>query len=45
MKAILQEGESLSLAQKFSRLAIRLREPQWLRYGATLLTGKLAGVA
>jgi Amt family ammonium transporter len=34
----------LSLAQKFSRLAARLRDSQWRRYGAIMLAGKVAGV-
>jgi ammonium transporter, Amt family len=45
MKSIVRPGESLSLAQKLSRLQERLKEPQWRRYGATLLAGKVAGVA
>ncbi|MGB6193491.1 MAG: ammonium transporter, partial [Terracidiphilus sp.] len=44
MKSIVQRGKSLSFAEKISRLATRLHEPQWRRYGATLLAGKLAGV-
>src|SRR5450755_3613776 len=34
----------LSLAQKFSRLLVRLRDPEWRSYGGTLLAGKLLGV-
>jgi hypothetical protein len=34
----------LSLSEKFSRLAVRLRDPEWRRYGGTLLGGKLLGV-
>jgi len=45
MKKIVRRGEFLSLAQKLSRLAIRLRDLEWKRYGATLVTGKLLGVA
>lgn len=45
MKRIVQQRESFSLSQKFSRLRARLREPQWRRYGVTLLVGKLSGVA
>ena len=44
MKSIVRRGGSLSFAQKLSRLRARLREPQWRRYGATMLAGKLAGV-
>ena len=45
MKNIVQRRDSLSFAQKLSRLATRMREPQWRRYGATVLAGKVAGVA
>ncbi len=44
MKRIARRGASLSMSQKFSRLASRLREPEWRRYGTTLLAGKVAGV-
>lgn len=44
MKLIVRRGESPSFAEKISRLVTRLREPQWQRYGATMLLGKLAGV-
>src|SRR5437667_309319 len=39
-----RRAPKLSLAQKFSRLAVRLRDPEWHRYGGTLLAGKLLGV-
>ncbi len=45
MKSIVQRRESLSFAQKLSRLASRLRDAEWRRYGATLLAGKVLGVA
>src|SRR5581483_4769898 len=44
MRSIVRRGESLSLAEKLSRLADRLRNPEWRRYGATLLAGKVIGV-
>ncbi len=44
MSTIVQRGTKLSLSQKFSRLAKRLRDPEWRRYGQTLLAGKVAGV-
>jgi Amt family ammonium transporter len=34
----------MSLAEKFSRLRLRLRKPEWRRYGGTMLAGKIAGV-
>jgi len=44
MTTIVEQRTSLSFSQKISRLATRLREPAWRRYGATLLAGKVAGV-
>ena len=44
MKPIVRRRESLSFAQKVSRLGTRLRESCWRQYGATMLFGKLAGV-
>jgi len=37
---MLQNLTKLTLPQKFSRLGKRLKDPQWRRYGATLLAGK-----
>src|SRR5215467_5426481 len=34
----------LSLSQKVSRLGTRLKNPEWRRYGTTLLGGKLLGL-
>jgi ammonium transporter, Amt family len=34
----------LSLAQKFSRLSYRMRDPQWRRFGTNLLLGKMLGL-
>ena len=39
------QRSKLSLSEKFSRLAVRLRDPEWRRYGGVLLAGKLLGVA
>jgi ammonium transporter, Amt family len=36
--------KKMSLSQKFSRLCTRLRDPQWQRYGGSLLAGKVLGV-
>ena len=41
----LRRRDSLSFGEKLSRLATRLREKEWQRYGATLLAGKVSGVA
>jgi Amt family ammonium transporter len=38
------DEECCSFAQKTSRLAARLRDPEWRRYGKLLLTGKMMGV-
>jgi ammonium transporter, Amt family len=45
MPSMAQKGSRLSLNQKFSRLADRLRDPEWRRYGTALLTGKFMGIA
>jgi Amt family ammonium transporter len=34
----------MSLSEKISRLKLRLRRPEWRRYGGTLLAGKVLGV-
>jgi ammonium transporter, Amt family len=39
-----REKRRLSLAEKFSRLRLRLRQPEWRRYGGTMLAGKVLGV-
>src|SRR5436853_7893198 len=44
MVAVSQQWKRLSLAGKFSRLARRLRDPEWRRYGGLLLGGKALGV-
>src|ERR1700730_11689615 len=33
------------MSEKVTRLRMRLRDPEWRRYGKMLLFGKLAGVA
>src|SRR3989440_818615 len=40
-----QYRNKLSLSEKLSRLAVRLRAPEWRRYGKLLFAGKLMGVA
>ena len=44
MSVIAREGKKLSLSGKFSRLATRLRDPEWRRYGGLLIGGKLLGI-
>src|SRR5215475_13579576 len=36
--------DKLMLSQKIARLRIRLQDPQWRRYGALLLIGKLMAI-
>jgi ammonium transporter, Amt family len=45
MSALFEEPAKLSLAQKFSRLGDRMRDPAWRRYGRNLLLGRLLGLA
>jgi ammonium transporter, Amt family len=40
-----QQRSTLSYSQKLSRLAQRMKDPEWRRYGRTLLLGKALGVA
>src|SRR5450432_1104336 len=44
MPAISQRRKKLSLAAKFSRLAGRMRDPEWRRYAGLLFGGKAVGV-
>ncbi len=39
------DAEKLTYSEKLSRLRIRLRDPQWRRYGTLLLAGNTLGVA
>jgi len=39
------EPTTLTFSEKVSRLATRLREPQWRQYGVLVLTGKALGIA
>ncbi|MDP9146915.1 MAG: ammonium transporter [Acidobacteriota bacterium] len=34
----------LSLAEKYARLVVRMRDPEWRRYAALVFSGKFAGV-
>jgi ammonium transporter, Amt family len=44
MPAFPQQRTRLSITRRFSRLAIRLRDPEWQRYGKLLLLGKGLGI-
>src|SRR6202044_3526138 len=39
-----QRKPRLSFSEKLSRLALRMRDPQWQRYGGAMLAGKVIGV-
>src|SRR4051812_1941233 len=45
MRGKLLEGNRLSRLEKFSRLCTRLRDPEWRRFGLTLMAGKFLGLA
>ncbi|MBP1629011.1 MAG: hypothetical protein H6Q00_3486, partial [Holophagaceae bacterium] len=38
-------SEKLTFGEKLSRLSVRMKDPEWRRYGALLATGKLLGLA
>ncbi len=42
---LLDGSDKLNFSQKLSRLAVRLRDPEWRRYGALILGGRLLGLA
>src|SRR6202140_5944512 len=44
MLGVNKRGERLSLSQKLSRLAGRLRDPEWRRYAGLLQGGKALGI-
>ena len=44
MSAKTRPTKRLTLSQKVARLGTRLRNPEWRRYGGTLLGGKLLGL-
>ena len=44
MSATRDHLRKLSFSEKISRLARRLRDPEWRKYGGALLTGKVTGV-
>jgi Amt family ammonium transporter len=44
MRTVLHNGKKLTFSDKLSRLAVRLRDPEWRRYGGALLGGKMLGL-
>jgi ammonium transporter, Amt family len=45
MSAMLRPVGKLTYGDKFSRLGVRMRDPQWRRYAATVAAGKFLGLA
>src|SRR5438105_5055342 len=45
MGRMVDSGERLPLTGRFARLRLRLKDPEWRRYGMTLLLGKMLGLA
>jgi hypothetical protein len=45
MSARSAQGNKLTLADKFSRLGRRMRDPEWRRYAKLVFAGKFAGIA
>lgn len=45
MDALMRGGFRPAFSEKLQRLRVRLRDPQWRRYGALLIGGKLLGLA
>src|SRR5215471_3552432 len=45
MKNKLSKAGTLTFSEKVTRLAGRLRDPRWRRYGMLLLAGKALGIA
>src|SRR4029077_11269086 len=43
MRALVRGKPRLSWSEKLARLAVRLRDPEWRRYGKLVLVGKLGG--
>jgi ammonium transporter, Amt family len=44
MRLIQRDGHKLSIAEKLSRLKVRLRDPEWRHYGRALIAGKAIGL-
>src|SRR6476620_8667758 len=42
---VLAGGERMTFSSKLDRLAGRLKQPEWRRYGKLLVAGKLLGIA
>ena len=45
MAGTIRRKQRLSFSEKVSRLTVRLRDPEWRRYGKLLVLGKAAGIA
>jgi Amt family ammonium transporter len=44
MRALVQERTKLTYSAKLSRLVGRMKDPEWRRYGMTLIAGKFLGL-
>src|SRR5690349_4544710 len=42
---VLARGERMTFSSKLTRLADRMQQPEWRRYGKLLIAGKLLGIA
>ena len=45
MRSNPQEGRKLSWPEKFRRLAVRMRDPEWRQYAKLVIAGKATGLA
>jgi Amt family ammonium transporter len=45
MRTVRKDKYKLSMSEKMFRLRVRLRDPEWRRYGMLLIGGKLLGLA
>jgi Amt family ammonium transporter len=45
MAGTIRRKQRLSFSEKVSRLTVRLRDPEWRRYGKLLVLGKAGGIA
>jgi len=45
MAGTIRRKQRLSFSEKVSRLTVRLRDPEWRRYGKLLVLGKAVGIA
>lgn len=39
------KSQRLTLSEKFARLAVRMKDPEWRRYALLLIAGKMIGIS